>query len=59
MSLMGLALKVVIVSKQAAKETLGARDPLMMIFDELTGLPVTQERFDVMMQRTLSPLVGL
>ena len=56
---MGLALTVVIVSKQAAKETLGARVPLRMIFDELTGLPVTQERFDVMMQRTLSPLAGL
>ena len=56
---MGLALTVVIVSKQAVKVTGGAKVPLMMIFAELAGLPVTQARFDVMIQRTLSPFNGL
>ena len=56
---MGFALIVVIVSKHEVKVTVGAKDPLMMILAELTGLPVTQARFDVMTQRTLSSLAGL
>jgi hypothetical protein len=57
--LIGFALIVVIVSKQDVKETIGANVPLMMIFAELAGLPVTQLRFDVMTQRMLSLLIGL
>ena len=30
-----------------------------MIFDELAGLPVTQLKFEFMMQRTLSLFAGL
>ena len=56
---MGFALIVVIVSKQDVNVTIGANVPLMMIFDELAGLPVTQVRLEVMMQRTLSLLAGL
>jgi hypothetical protein len=59
LSLIGFALIVVIVSKHEVKVTIGAKVPLMMIFDELAGLPVTQLRFDVMTQRTLSPSIGL
>jgi hypothetical protein len=59
LSLIGLALMVVIVSKQEMKVTIGAKVPLMMIFVELAGLPVTQLRFEVMIQRTLSLLAGL
>jgi hypothetical protein len=46
-------LVVVIVSKQEMKFTYGARVPLMIIFAELAGLPVTQERFEVMTQRMI------
>ena len=59
LSLMGFALIVVIVSKQDVNVTIGANVPLMIIFAELAGLPVTQERFDVMIHRMLSPLSGL
>ena len=59
MSLMGFEFTVVIVSKHEVKVTIGAKVPLMMIFAELAGLPVTQARFDVMTQRTLSPATGL
>ena len=31
----------------------------MMIFDELAGLPVTQLKFEFIMQRTLSLFTGL
>ena len=58
-SLMGFALIVVSVSKQEEKVTIGANVPLMMIFNELAGLPVTQFKFEVMMQRTLSLFIGL
>lgn len=58
-NLMGFALTVVMVSKQAAKETLGASIPLRMIFGELAGFPVTQLKLEVMIHRTLSPLAGL
>ena len=56
---MGLALMLVIVSKQDVKETIGANVPLIMVFAELAGLPVTQDRLEVMMQRMLSLLAGL
>ena len=56
---MGLALVVVMVSKQGMKVTCGARLPFMMIFAELAGLPVTQERFDVIIHRMLSLGIGL
>jgi hypothetical protein len=59
LSLIGFALTVVIVSKHEVKVTIGAKEPFMMIFDELAGLPVTQSRFDVITQRTLSPPAGL
>ena len=55
----GLAPIVVTVSKHEVKLTIGARVPLMMIFAELAGLPVTQLKFEVMMQRTLSLFIGL
>ena len=56
---MGLALMVVIVSKQDVKVTIGANVPLMMIFAELAGLPVAQLRFEAITHRTLSPSIGL
>ena len=59
LSFIGFALTVVIVSKQALKVTIGARVPLIMIFAELAGLPVTQGRLEVMITLTLSPLFGL
>ena len=59
LSLMGFALIVVIVSKQDVNVTIGANVPLMMIFGELAGLPVTQERFDVIIHRMLSLGIGL
>ena len=59
LSLIGFALIVVIVSKQEVKVTIGASVPLMMIFDELAGLPVTQLRLDVITHRTLSLFAGL
>ena len=59
LSLKGLAFTDVIVSKQDVKVTIGARVPLIMIFAELAGLLVTQARFDVITQRTLSPFAGL
>ena len=58
-SLKGLALSVVTVSKHVLKETFGTGSPTMMTFDELTGLPVTQFRFEVITHRTLSLLAGL
>ena len=58
-SLKGLALIVVTVSKQVVNVTFGAIDPLMMIFAELTGFPVTQFRLDKRMHRTLSLFCGL
>ena len=58
-SLKGLAPIVVIVSKQVVKVTFGASEPIMMILPELAGLDVTQFKFDVMTQRTLSLLAGL
>ena len=59
LNLIGLALIVVMVSKHEVKVTVGARFPLMMILPELAGFPVTQDRFDVMTQRTLSLFAGL
>jgi hypothetical protein len=59
LSLKGFAFTDVIVSKQDVKVTIGARVPLIMIFAELAGLPVTQARFDVITHRTLSPFAGL
>ena len=59
LSFMGLAFRVVIVSKQALNETIGASVPLMKIFAELHGLPVTQARLEVMIQRILSLGIGL
>jgi hypothetical protein len=50
LSLIGLALIVVIVSKQEVNETLGAKVPLIMIFAELAGLPVTQARLEIIIQ---------
>ena len=47
------------VSKHDVNVTIGARVPLMMILAELAGLPVTQLRLEVMMQRTLSLLAGV
>ena len=58
-NLIGLAMIEVIVSKQDVNVTIGASVPLIMIFAELAGLPVTQFRFDVIIQRTLSPSAGL
>jgi hypothetical protein len=57
-SFIGLALKVVMVSKQEAKVTIGASVPLMIISIELDGLFVTQLRFEVITHLTLSPLFG-
>ena len=59
LSFMGLALSVVIVSKQGVKLTIGARVPIMMIFEELAGLFVTHGRLDCMIHLTLSPVIGL
>ena len=59
LSFMGLAFMVVMVSKHAVKVTTGARFPFIMIFEELQGLPVTQARLEVIMQRTLSLVIGL
>ena len=59
LSLMGLALRVVTVSKQGVKLTIGARVPLRMIFAELAGLPVTHDRLEFMIHLTLSPVTGL
>ena len=56
---MGLSFRVVTVSKQVVKVTFGAALSLIMIFAELAGLPVTQLKFEVMMQRTLSLFTGL
>jgi hypothetical protein len=56
---MGLALTVVMVSKHEVKVTIGARVPLIMISDELAGLPVTQFRLEVMIHLTLSLFAGL
>jgi hypothetical protein len=58
-NLYGLALIVVIVSKHVVKVTFGDGEPIIKIFGELAGLPVTQARFDVITQRTLSPFAGL
>ena len=59
LSLIGFAFTAVIVSKQEVKVTIGAKVPLMMIFAELAGLPVTQLRLEVITHRTLSPSTGL
>ena len=59
LSLKALALAVVTVSKHEAKLTIGARVPLMTIFAEVAGLPVTQLRLEVRMQLTVSLLAGL
>ena len=56
---MGLALMVVMVSKHAVKVMIGANVPLIIISGELAGLPVTQLKFEVITQRTLSLLTGL
>ena len=58
LSLIGLAFKVVIVSKHEVKVTIGANVPLMIISIELAGLFVTQLKFEVITQRILSPLFG-
>ena len=55
----GWAFRKVTVSKQLVKVTLGAARSLMIIFAELAGLPVTQLKFEFMMQRTLSLFTGL
>jgi hypothetical protein len=55
----GLAVIVVIVSKQVEKDTAGASDPDRLIVFELAGFPVTQESEEFKMHRTLSPLAGL
>ena len=59
LSLIGFAFSVVMVSKQAVNDTIGARVPLMMIFAELAGLPVTQAKLEVMIHLTLSLGIGL
>ena len=59
LSFMGLAFVVVMVSKHGMKVTMGARLPFMMIFAELAGLFVTHARFEFIIHRTLSPLMGL
>lgn len=56
---MGLAFRVVMVSKQEVKVTTGASVPLRMILFEPAGLFETQERFEVMTHRTLSLFNGL
>ena len=59
LSLMGLALMVVMVSKHEVKVTIGARFPFIMIPAELAGFPVAQFKLEVSMQRTLSLFAGL
>ena len=59
LSLMGFAFVEVMVSKQGVNVTTEAKVPLMMIFAELAGFPVTQGRLDDRMHRTLSPFNGL
>jgi hypothetical protein len=56
---MGLALTVVMVSKQEVKVTIGASVALMIISAELAGLPVIQTRLEVITHRTLSLFAGL
>ena len=56
---MGFAFIVVMVSKQEVKETTEPKVPLIMILEDDAGFPVIQDRFEVMMQRTLSPSTGL
>jgi hypothetical protein len=56
---MGLALVVVMVSKQAVKVTTGTGEETIMILLDHTGLLETHARLDVITQRTLSLLAGL
>ena len=55
----GWAPRMVTVSKQLINVTFGAARSLIVIEVEAAGFPVTQFRFEVMTQRTLSPAVGL
>jgi hypothetical protein len=58
-NLNGLAVVVVILSKQRVNVTMGARLPSIIMILEAAGFPVTQMRLDVMMQDTRSPDAGL
>ena len=55
LSFIGLALTVVMLSKQRVKVTIGTGFDTMIIELDDAGLEDTQERFDVMTQRMLSP----
>ena len=57
--LYGLALTVVIVSKQAGKVITGGAIPVMMILLETAGFPETQPRLEVSLHWMLSWLAGL
>ena len=58
-NLMGLALTVVMVSKQVKNDTIGARVPLRMISFDKAGFPDTHARLEVIKHVTLSPVTGL